>query len=451
MKTGSFATGMSKEIERQGSPLAFQEWANYFSYMGTQYPFVPHQTLTGDRLEAPSDFQGYVQQVYKANGPVWACMIVRLRLFSEARFMFRERIDGRPGKLYGGPQLGLLNTPWVGGTTGDLLTRMIQDADLAGDSFIVKRPRRLQRLRPDWVTVVYGLQDDPDGDMWDFDADLLGYLYHPGGPHQKRDPVPLRPEIVAHFMPTPDPLSPGRGMSWLTPILREVLGDSAATQHKLKFFENGATTNLAVSLEAVTDPDKFKRWVEIFEDSHGGLESAYKTLYLGGAAKPVPIGLNFEQMDFKIVQGAGETRIAAAAEVPPVIAGFSEGLESATYSNYGQARRRLGDGTLRPLWRNAAGSLARITTVPWSSELWIDASDIAFLREDQKDEAEIQVKQAAAIKQLVEAGFDPSSVVDAVTAGDLSRLGHTGLVSVQLLPPGQANTNGNKPLPVPVE
>jgi phage portal protein BeeE len=55
-----------------------------------------------------------------------------------------------------------------------------------------------------------------------------------------------------------------------------------------------------------------------------------------------------------VTQGAGETRIAAAAGVPPVIVGLSEGLQAATYSNYSQARRRFADGTMRPLWRNAA-------------------------------------------------------------------------------------------------
>ena len=46
--------------------------------------------------------------------------------------------------------------------------------------------------------------------------------------------------------------------------------------------------------------------------------------------------------------------------------------------------------------------------------------------------AEVQVKQAQAIRQYVDAGFEPDSVVDAVNAGDLKRLKHSGLYSVQL-------------------
>ncbi len=428
-------------------PLALDEWANYFNYLNNSYGFVPAQTLQGERMEAPGDFSGYVSQIYKESGPIFSCELIRTAVFSEARFMFRERPEGRPGRLYGGTQLGLLNTPWPGGTTGDLLARMIQDADFQGDAFVVRRLRRLKRLRPDWVTVVYGTSGR--GDMWDLDAELLGYLYHPGGPNSENDPEALLPEEVAHFAPIPDPLSPGRGMPWITPILREVMGDVAATTHKLRFFENAATPNLAVTLD-ITDPKKFESWIEIFDQRHQGVSNAYKTLYLGAAAKATPVGMSFEQMDFKVVQGAGETRIAAAAGVPPVIAGFSEGLESATYSNYSQARRRFADGTLRPLWRNCAGSLARIVNVPWGSELWYDESDVAFLREDQKDEAEIQQIQTQAIRSLVDAGFEADAAIDAVTAGDLTRLTgrHTGLFSVQLQPPGSSEP-GPEPEPEP--
>ena len=66
------------------------------------------------------------------------------------------------------------------------------------------------------------------------------------------------------------------------------------------------------------------------QKGHEGLWNAYKTLYLGGGADAKIIGSNMQQLDFKTVQGHGETRIAAAAGVPPIIVGLSEGLEAAT-------------------------------------------------------------------------------------------------------------------------
>ncbi len=138
----------------------------------------------------------------------------------------------------------------------------------------------------------------------------------------------------------------------------------------------------------------------------------------------------------QVVQGAGETRIAAAAGVPPVIVGLSEGLAASTYSNYAQARRRLADGTLRPLWRNFAGSMEHLLTVPPGAELWYDDRDISFLKEDVKDAADIVFIQSQGVRHLVDAGFEPDTVIAAIDTGDLTRLKHTGLFSVQLQTPG---------------
>jgi len=76
--------------------------------------------------------------------------------------------------------------------------------------------------------------------------------------------------------------------------------------------------------------------------------------------------------------------------------------------------------------------------VPDGAHLWYDDRDVSFLREDVKDQAEIQSVEAQTIKALIEAGFAPDDVVGAVRAGDLSRLvgKHTGLTSVQLQRPG---------------
>jgi hypothetical protein len=413
-----------------------------FGFNGLQYA-LQGQTLGEKTEDIGANFQGYVERAYKANGIVFACMLTRMLVFSEARFQFRRLILGRPGSLYGTSALRSLEQPWINGTTGDLLTRMIQDVDLAGNFYGVRRPgNRIRRMRPDWVTIMLGSNSDESIDRYDIDAEVIGYLYHPGGPGLRRDPEVFLPQQVAHWAPIPDPLAAYRGMSWITPVVRDILGDQAAATHKLKFFENGATANVAVQFgENVKDPDAFGRWVEAFENQHKGVGDAYKKLYLAAGAEAKVIGADMKQIDFKEVIGKGETRIAAASGVPPVIVGLSEGLEASTYSNYAQARRAFADRTMRPLWRSAAASLAPLISVPAGSELWYDDRDIPFLQEDVKDEAEIHHTNANSIKQLVEAGYEPDSVIRAIDAGDLTLLKHTGLYSVQLQEPG----SGDKP------
>jgi phage portal protein BeeE len=417
-----------------------QAIAQAMGYGGLQYPLLGRQTLGSKTEEITADFQGLVQGAYKDNGVVFACMLARQLLFSEARMQFRRVRNGRPGELFGTPALSVLEKPWQNATTGDLLSRAIQDVDLEGNFYGAiqagKRGRQVARMRPDWVTIVLGSDSDPDAAGWALDAEIAGYVYHPGGRGSGRAPVFMLPEFVAHFAPIPDPEFRFRGMSWVTPVIREVMADAAATTHKLQFFENGATPNLVVSLDAEIQREEFQRWVELMEQDTAGILNAYKTLYLGAGSTAQVVGSDLKQIDFKVTQGAGETRIAAAAGVPPVIVGLSEGLQAATYSNYSQARRRFADGTIRPLWRNLAGSLATLVDVPAGAELWYDDRDIAFLQEDQKDAAEIQGRESTTIKTLIDAGYTPDSVVLAVESGNWSLLAHTGLFSVQLQPAG---------------
>lgn len=420
--------------------LSFQQYVDLITLKGNQYLVSgSSQTLGSKHEPIGSGFQAYAQAAYKQNGIVFACMQVRMAVFSEARFQFRRRVLGRPGSLFGTAALKPLEEPWPGATTGDLLDRVIQDVDLGGNFFAHNRGGWIRRMRPDWVTIVLGSPNDPDVGSGDLDAEVLGYIYEPGGPGGSKDPETFLREEVAHFAPIPDPLASYRGMSWLTPVLREIEGDLNATEHKINYFENGATPNLVVTLDGgVTDQETFQKWVDMFEEEHGGIENAYKTLYLAGGSKAEVVGSDLKNIDFKAVQGAGETRIAAAAGVHPVVVGLSEALAGSSLNagNYGHARRRFADATMRPLWRGVAGAFAPIIAVPPGAELWYDSRDIPFLQEDEQDKATIQSTQATAIKALTESGYDPDSVIQFIENDDPSRLKHSGLHSVQLQPAG---------------
>jgi phage portal protein BeeE len=426
-RSGTTSSQRSSEISRYDlSAYINQLLNNPLGAYGEGYPVT---TRDGRPVEDnPNQFTALTQRGYKANGPIFAIILARLMLFSEARFQFRRLINGRPGDLFGTKALEILEHPWPNGTTGELLARMEQDVSLAGNFYCVNEGDRLRRLRPDWVSIV--LTGDP---VEDATVDVAGYVYRPGG---YGDPVPYLPDEVCHWSPVPDPEALYRGMSWVTPVVRELQADDAATRHKEAFFKNGAKPGLVVSLKDSIKEEQFRKFVRAMNESHQGADQAYRTLYLAGGADVTVAGANMQQLDFRGTQGAGETRLCAAGGVPPIIVGLSEGLASATYSNYGMARRKFGDHWARPQWRSACAALSNIITVPGGAELWYDDGDIAFLREDQKDAAEIQSTQAGTINTLITAGFTPESAISAVTNADMTMLVHTGLVSVQLQPPG---------------
>jgi 2'-5' RNA ligase len=159
------------------------------------------------------------------------------------------------------------------------------------------------------------------------------------------------------------------------------------------------------------------------------------------------VGSTFKDMDYAVIQGRAESRLASAAGVPPSWVGFEEGLQGSALNagNFDSARRRFSDGTLVHLWGNAASSLQPIVRPPDShASLWYD-SRIPFMREDAGDAAAIQQQEASTITSLIRDGFTPESAIKAVTNNDWSLLEHSGLVSVQLWEPGTESPG--KPAP----
>src|SRR5688572_9627297 len=131
----------------------------------TQAPFW--SGTLASREDIGNNFEGNIQDAYKSNEVVFACMLARQTLFSEARFAWQPRRNGRPGPLFSNKDLNILERPWPNGTTGELLARMIQDADLSGNFYATTADdngkygkaatgpgRRIVRMRPDWVTIV---------------------------------------------------------------------------------------------------------------------------------------------------------------------------------------------------------------------------------------------------------------------------------------------------------
>lgn len=783
------------------SPARQVEDRDFFSFNGHAYG-IYGQTTYGKKDADPiaDEFVSYVEGALKMDGVISAIEMNRFSLFSEARFQWQALRSGRPGDLFGTADLQLLERPWAGGTTGDLLTRMLLEADMAGNSYWTIADGEIANLRPDWVEIALAERTNRMGQCIGYKR--VGYHYYHGGKiRQDQESVFFMADEVCHFAPYPDPAASYRGMSWMTPVIREIQADRLATEHKAKFFENaapqpltarvltptgwsrmgdmklgslvvgrdgkghhvigvfpqgeqdiyrvtfsdgavaectedhlwqvaneydvrrdtsrqmtlrqmvdgglrypsgaakwsvpfvepvefdhpveptvdpyvfglllgdgsfrgngqgsggislscdaqdanetqdeitpalpdgvtitrrdrgtwsefyfkgagGPTPNpmtvaireldligvrgrekwipepymlasvsdrvallqglmdsdghvgkqgtdvrfstsspvlasqvadlvgslggssktsvrdndrehplfdvrlkrlpewitpfrlsrkvaryapasrvgrrrMIVSAELVrreqaqcirvdvedhlyvTDdyvvthntpnlhvsyPDKmkeehFRKVVELMDEQHKGAANAYKTLYTDSGADVTVLGQNMQQMDFKSVQGAGETRLAAAAGVPAVIVGLSEGMQGSSLNtgNYTAAKRNFADKTMRPLWRNAAGSLEVLFTPPAGSRLWYDDRDVAFLRDDSQDRANIQQTNSISIRNYTDAGFTPESAVAAVLAEDESLLVHSGLYSVQLQAAGAeapTPTDGNTP------
>lgn len=376
---------------------------------------------------------------YAGNSGLFSLVARRLNLFSEATFKFRSLKDKR---LFGGKGLARLERPWPNGTTGELLARMEQDVSLVGNFYLRDAGDRLERLRPDWVTIVSEVTRDKQGRQV---REVVGYLYEPVGDPDRSTELYLVDE-VAHWSPIPDPTANFRGMSWMTSVLREVDADIAMTAHKDAFFRNAASPNMVIKYQQRLGADQRARIRDAVAAKHAGSRNAFGTLVLDQGADLTVVGDRMQGSAFAEVQAIGERRLAAAAGVPLLVAGF-ESLASGASEAYVDAIRALVDLTLRPNWRSACACLEKFAAPPGDAQLWYDTSDISALRPGEKDQADTMSTQASTANTLIMAGYEPDAVVAAVTAGDLTILEgrHSGLTSVQMHKPGDAEPADDKP------
>lgn len=424
-----------------------------FGYGGVQYGagFGLNQTLAGNRAtEITATLPGYLAAL-RSCPPAFAAQLVRALVLSQARFVFRNPPwhPSSPRKTFGTRALNLLERPWQNATTGELIARMEWHAGVAGNAFVTRTREtnrttgqsdpRLRVLRPDWVAILYGSDLEPDDPGHALDGRLLGYIYQNQGLFNSRyRPQTILPQDMAHWSPLPDPENVGLGMSWITPAVREIQKDRLATQHTIRYFENGATPNLVVKGITAATREQFEEIVGMMEANHAGVTNAYKTLYLAAGADATPVGANLADVDMKSVNGASETRIASLSRVHPVILGIAEGLAGSSLNagNFGMARRIWADSWIYPTLQDLAASLAPLVDVPIDAELWTDVGDMPILREDAKDAAEIEQVKASTIVALVNGGFTADSVLAAVNGQNMGLLKHSGMVSVQLQQPG---------------
>src|SRR5512135_2546108 len=114
---------MTSLLARSLARYSFGDWANdRLTFDGMTYPLIGMGATGATSEDIENSFTGYCRAAYKNNGVVFAVMLARQLLFSEARFQWQRINGGRPGDLFGSQSLSILERPWPNGTTGELLS-----------------------------------------------------------------------------------------------------------------------------------------------------------------------------------------------------------------------------------------------------------------------------------------------------------------------------------------
>lgn len=419
-------------------------YQDHFLFNGHAQTVFPVGSLEGSPAEhIGRDFVQQVHRVRDANGVVSAAVWVRALLMSQLRFRWRDEMTGR---LFGNGELRVLERPGSD-NRAHLLARLEEDASYAGNAYVRRRGNTLYRLRPDWVDLIIGSDESPDDVARGADAEVVGYRYWPGGNRESGTPLGLSTTEVAHFAPEAHPLRVGVGSSWVTSILRDVISDGQASSHIEKYFENAATANMVVKAPEGVTASQFEEWVDKFDGGHAGVANAWRNLYVSAGTDVMVVGSDLAALDLKQLTGQFEARIAVRSRIPATVLGTREGMQGSALNsgNYAQVRRALADLWFTPYADLLCGSLERLLEPPVMSELTYDRDRILALQEDQADAAKISMTNAQAIRALTESGWSTESIVEYIATGDVSKLTHTGVFSVQLQEPGAEQEDVDEP------
>jgi phage portal protein BeeE len=371
-----------------------------------------------DREPVLPQLAAYAQQASSSNAVIFAALLARMALFSEARFQYQAKDDNH---LFGNTSLAKLETPFgPNTTTGQLLARMEQDQFLAGQAYVWDAPGedRLIRLRPDWTTIVSEVVHVGGGGWY---RQPVGYWFEPPKSLFSKDEGFLVPagECV-HWAPVPDPAADFRGMSPLTPITRDIAGDDGLATYKIRYLTNNASPNLLIKYAQKLQSGTVDAIRERMQARYGGADNAFKTLVLDQGADATIIGNSLSQMDFSGVSAVGTERILAACEVPGVLVGL-EPLRGAG-RGYQESMQKLANLWARPAWRSVCGALSQIVDVPAGNRLWFDTQDIAALQDGEMERGQAALVRMQALLAAVQAGYTHESAVAAVDSMDLSQL-----------------------------
>lgn len=425
--------------------------AGYWEGQASGASVLTSSYASPDREPVMPQLAAAAQQAHGSSAIVFSAALVRAALFSEARFQYQAKDDKH---LFGTTALAKLEEPFgPDTTTGHLLARMEQDTFLAGNAYIWDAPGedRLVRLRPDWVTIVSEVVHVSGGGWY---RQPVGYWWEPPKSVLDQGSGFLVPAAeCVHWVPVgmEDPQADFRGMSPLTPIMRDIKGDDGLTTYKIRYLQNNASPNVYIKYAQKLQRATVDSIRERLNARYGGPDNAGRGIILDQGADITLVGNSLSQMDFSGVSAVGVERILAACSVPGVLVGL-EPLRGAG-RGYQESMQKLANLWARPQWRSVCGALAQIADVPAGNRLWFDVSDISALQDGELEKGQAALVKAQALLALVQGGFTHESAVAAVDAADLSQLKAGGIgtpgggQAVQHLLPQQQPGVTASPLP----
>lgn len=258
---------------------------------------------------------------------------------------------------------------------------------------------------------------------YDKDARKRYYLYRPD---PAKAPIRLESEDVIHFRWGIDPRNVLVGLSPYKAAIRSVVTDNEADTYIASLLVNMGV--FAAMISPVDDEafipteiaDQMKADYASFTGDNRG-----RVLIAQRALKIEHVSHSPEELMLDRMRDDPKGVICASLGIDPMAVGLPS--KNKTYSNYGEATKAAWETGALPTMRILADDLnhdAEDLGATYGEYAMFDTRDVAALRDDELQQAQILKTRAEAAAKLVGVGFDPEGTL---TACELPKIPFKGL------------------------
>lgn len=207
----------------------------------------------------------------------------------------------------------------------------------------------------------------------------------------------IEPEDLVHFRYGLDPYNQMRGISPLRSVIREVVGDNAASTYSTALLLNqGAVPYLITpgDKDGTIDAEDAQTYEKKLDRTTG--DGSGRSLIFSSHVNVTKLGLSPEDLALDKIRDVPEDRITAALGLNAMCLGLTSGANAKTYANYAAAVQASYHAGLIPLQTRIAETLYRQLLPDFESDVkrhtvrW-DYSAVQALQESQDAVAKRQV------------------------------------------------------------
>lgn len=220
------------------------------------------------------------------------------------------------------------------------------------------------------------------------------------------------------FWRLPHPTDPLDGLSPVESIITELQSFKLAGEWQRNFFVNSARPGGTVTFKEYLSKEDFEEQKEMIQSQHQGVNNAHRMMLLQNAEYN-PSTFRMSDMQFPELRQNGRDFILEALGMPRTFLGQGTEVNRAS----AQALSEIYDENQRIPALNELAEFLNGSYLPKFDERDLCFEPVLASRRSVEDEATERDSKYAAASSMVEAGFDPASVLEVLELPEMDYVG----------------------------